>query len=90
MLEIFFLIWFGRHLANMAQEKGRTKGWAALGVLFWISGEVAGFVIGDLAGLGTGAYGTALGGAAACAFIAWLIVRSLPPEHQVDHAQVFE
>ena len=35
MLEIIFLMRFGRSLSKIAKEKGRSGGWAALGVLFW-------------------------------------------------------
>ncbi|MSP63824.1 MAG: hypothetical protein EXR72_26455 [Myxococcales bacterium] len=77
MLEILFLIWFGRKLSTIAQSKGRSGGWAALGVLFWIGGEILGFVIGSLLNLDAGAYLIAILIAVGCAVVAWVIVNQL-------------
>ena len=81
MLEIFFLITFTRNLSRIAAEKGRTKMWAGLGALFWIGGELFGFVLSGLLGLEIfpGGYGLAIGLAIAGAVVSWVIVKSLPP-----------
>jgi hypothetical protein len=77
MLEILFLIKFTRHLAKMAREKGRSGGWAGLGVAFWIGGELIGFIVGSLADAGAGAYLVALLFAAFGATAAYFVVKSL-------------
>lgn len=78
MLEIFFIIFFAKKLAEIAQSKGRPKGWAALGVVGWIVGEVLGGVVGALIfGDGAMLYLTALVGAAIGAGIAWAVVNGL-------------
>lgn len=78
MLEIIGIIVFAKHLAGVAEGKGRSKGWAALGVLFWVIGEIVGAFAGALVmGDGLGLYLTALIGAAVGAGIAWLIVTNL-------------
>ena len=79
MLEIFFLRWFYRHLADLAEQKERSRAWGALGVAMWIGGEILGFLIG-LAGGGTevSGYGFALGFAAISAGLAYVVVRALP------------
>jgi hypothetical protein len=80
MLEILILIQFGKRLAALAEEKGRSKGWAALGVGFWIGGEIMGAMVGAiLMDGGIGMYILALGVAAVGAFVAYLIVKALPP-----------
>lgn len=79
MLEIFLLITFGKKLAALANEKGRSSGWAALGVMFWIGGELIGFIIGALLGFeGLAAYPVAIAVAALGAFVAWMVVKNLP------------
>jgi hypothetical protein len=81
MLEIFGIIAFARLLSRTAVEKGRSKGWAALGVLFWIGGELMGFIVGALLGLETLAqYGIALLMAGAGVLVAYLVVKALPPQ----------
>ncbi|MBI3183402.1 MAG: hypothetical protein HYZ28_14790 [Myxococcales bacterium] len=81
MLEIIFLIWFGRKLARMANEKGRSKGWAALGVFFWIGGELMGFIVAGLLGIADlGGYGLALVFAGVGAGVSYAIVKSLPSQ----------
>jgi hypothetical protein len=81
MLEIVGIVMFAKHLAGIAENKGRAKGWAALGVLGWIVGEILGAIVGAaLIGEGLGLYLTALVGAAIGAGIAWLIVSNLPAE----------
>jgi hypothetical protein len=77
MLEIIFLVWFCRKLAAIAQSKGRSGGWAAFGALFWVGGEVFGFVAGSLMHLDLGAYLVAILGAGLGAVVAWLLVNSL-------------
>lgn len=85
MLEIFFLIWFGRKLAGIASEKGRSKGWAALGVCFWIGGEFMGFIVGALLGAQQlGAYGLAILIAIAGAVVSYVVVKALPPATAID------
>lgn len=79
MLEIFLLITFGKKLAELARGKGRSPAWAALGVMFWVGGEIIGFIIGALLGLeGLGAYPVAIVVAALGAFVAWMVVKNLP------------
>ncbi len=79
MLEIIFLIWFGRKLASIATAKGRAGTWALLGVGMWVGGEIFGFVLGMLLGLDLGGYALALGCAGAGAFVSYGIVSSLEP-----------
>ncbi|HEY8209288.1 MAG TPA: hypothetical protein VIG99_17490 [Myxococcaceae bacterium] len=81
MLEILGIIAFARLLSRTAVEKGRSKGWAALGVLFWIGGEMMGFIVGGALGLETFAlYGLALLMAGAGVLVAYLVVKALPPQ----------
>ena len=79
MLEIFLIIWISRKVAGVAQSKGRSKGWGALGAGFWILGEIMGFVIGTLLDLGMGGYLVAILFASAGSFVAHSIVKALPP-----------
>ncbi len=79
MLEIFLIIWISRKVGEVAQGKGRSKSWGALGAGFWILGELMGFVIGGLLGLGLGGYLVALLFASLGAFVAHSIVKALPP-----------
>lgn len=78
MLELIFLVWFGKKLSAMASEKGRSGWWAALGVAFWIGGEIMGFVVGALLGLDMGSYGVALLFAMVGAVVAYFVVNALP------------
>lgn len=78
MLEIFILIAFGRKLASLAKEKGRTGAWALLGVGMWIGGELFGAVVGALMGMEMGVYVLALFCAALGAAVAYGVVSSLP------------
>jgi len=85
MIEVLFLVWFVRKLSAMARAKGRSGGWGGLGALFWIGGEVIGFIIGGVAGSGGAAYGLALLCAAAGAGVAYAIVNSLgAADHAMD------
>ncbi len=78
MLEILFLSWFARKLAAIAKGKGRSGRWGGLGVLFWITGEISGFVIGLASDVGEGgAYLLAIVLAGLGALIAYLIVNSI-------------
>ena len=77
MLEIFFLIWFAKKLSATATAKGRSGGWAALGVCLWIGGELTGFIIGGVLRLGSGSYLTAILSAVVGAVIAWIVVSNL-------------
>jgi len=80
MLEIFGIFAFGRLLARVATAKGRSRGWAALGVLFWLGGELMGMTLGLLLGLEQlAAYGIGLLVAATGVLIAYLVVKALPP-----------
>ena len=79
MLEILLLIFISRKLAAIAQEKGRAKGWGALGVGFWILGELMGFIVGGAMNLGAGAYGVALVFAGIGAAVAFAVVKGLSP-----------
>jgi len=80
MLEIVIVIVLGRKLAEMAQERGHGRGWAAL-VLLWFVGEfLGGFVGYFVAGEGLGVYGLAILGAALGAGAAYAIVANLSPQ----------
>ncbi|MBN2672472.1 MAG: hypothetical protein JXX29_12385 [Deltaproteobacteria bacterium] len=79
MIEIFVIIHYSKRLAALASEKGRSKGFAALGGLFWFLGEIIGFVIGNLLGIGMAAYLVGIGSAILGIFIAFAIVKSLEP-----------
>jgi hypothetical protein len=69
------------HHGDAASEKGRSKGWAALGVAFWLGGELMGAIVGGLLGLDSLAlYGVALLMAAAGVLVAYLVVKALPPQ----------
>ncbi len=79
MLEILFVRWFYRFLADTAREKGQSRGWGMLGVGLWFGGEVAGLILALAAGSGEfGAYGAALVTAGVGAAIAFGVVRALP------------
>ncbi|WP_224249323.1 hypothetical protein [Hyalangium gracile] len=80
MLEIIVIVWLTRKLSETAKEKGRSKGWGALGAGFWIIGEIMGFVIGGLLGLDLGSYLVAIGMAVLGAFVASTIVKALPAQ----------
>lgn len=79
MLEIFMLIWAGRKMARMASEKGRSSGFAAIGICLWLAGELFGFLLGAALGLDMGAYLLALICAAAGLGTGFLIVSRLAP-----------
>ena len=79
MLEIIFLIWFGRKLASMAAMKGRSGAWAMLGVGMWIGGEIFGFVVGMLLEMEMGMYLMGIGCAILGAVVSYGIVNSLEP-----------
>ncbi|MBI4616925.1 MAG: hypothetical protein HY720_25150 [Planctomycetes bacterium] len=84
MLEIIFLYCFGKKLSEIAQVKGRSGLWAALGILFWIGGEIAGAMAAAIAGVsGVGVYGAALVCAITGAVLAWVIVSQLPDVHPI-------
>lgn len=77
MLEIFILIWVGRTFSELAQTKGRSKAWVALGVGAWFGGELFGYLAGVMAGLELGAYLVAILFAGAGVGVAYMIVNSL-------------
>jgi hypothetical protein len=80
MLEILAVIGFAKLLSSAAVERGRSKGWAALGVGFWIGGELMGAIIAGILGLDDLAiYGVALMVAGVGVLIAYLVVKALPP-----------
>jgi hypothetical protein len=87
MLEIFFLIWFGRKLASMATAKGRSGAWALLGVAMWIGGEVFGVALGFLLELEMGTYLAAIGCAVLGAIVSYGIVSSLEPTPEARELQ---
>ena len=78
MLEIFAIIKLTKMLAAKAEAKGRASTWGGLLPLFWIGGEIFGFLIGAVvAPEGLAAYLVALLGAAAGAISAFLVVGML-------------
>jgi hypothetical protein len=78
MLEIFFVVFLTKKLASIAKAKGRSSGWAALGPVLWILGEIGGAVVGATIGIDDIAlYVGALAGAALGAGLAWVVVNSL-------------
>lgn len=85
MLEIIGIIFFTRHLAQMARMKGQSGWIAAIGPLFWIGGEFGGACVG--AGLGIESlvlYLFALVGAAVGAAAAYGIVAAVPTKEGFD------
>jgi hypothetical protein len=47
MLEIIFLIWFGKKISSIVKEKGyKPARYRIMGVGFWFLGEIIGFVLG--------------------------------------------
>lgn len=83
MLEIFVLRAFYRKLADIAQTKNRSASWGWLGVILWITGEIAGFLMTAEAATGAG-YFAALGFAVVGAGIAFAIVSTLSTLPPVD------
>jgi hypothetical protein len=78
MLEIIILVLLTKKLKAIAVAKGRSGGWAALGPLCWIGGEILGAVLGMAFGMSElSLYGGALAGAAIGAAIAWVVVNGL-------------
>ncbi len=78
MLEIILIVVLTGKLRTIAQSKGRSAGWAALGPVLWIGGEVLGAVAGAIMGAdGLSLYGGAILGAVVGAGIAWAIVNGL-------------
>ena len=81
MIEILILVQFVRSLSRIAESKGRSKGWAGLGVLGWIGGEITGAIIGGLTSEGMGSvYAIALLGAVVGSIVAYVIVKNLSVE----------
>ena len=78
MLEIIFLIWFGRKLATIAKSKGRSGAWAVLGVGLWVGGEVIGFIVGTALNMEMGAYVVGIVSAIVGAVISYVVVSQLP------------
>jgi hypothetical protein len=78
MLEILFIVWLTKKLAASAFAKGHSKAWGALGAIFWIGGEIGGFIVGAVLDLDRlAAYGLALlcagAGAGMAAFLVSLL-----------------
>lgn len=88
MLEIVFLFWFGRKLATLAKQKGRSGAWAALGVGMWVGGEAFGLVLGMLLDLGMGTYLTAIACAILGAVVSYGVVNSLSPTELAPDADL--
>jgi hypothetical protein len=86
MLEIIILVGFVRRLAAIAKSKGRSGSWGGLGALFWIGGELIGFVVGAVTAndVGAGVYVLALVFAAIGATMAWVIVKNLRPLNEEE------
>lgn len=78
MLEIIFLIWAYKKLANIAEDKWRSRSWGWLGVGCWVLGEILGAVVGVAVARSQGiAYVCALLGAIIGIIIASTIVKNL-------------
>lgn len=77
VIEIFFLSWYVRKLSAIATRKGRQASWGGLGALFWILGELFGFVMGAALDAGAATYLMALAFAGIGAFLAHVVVKSL-------------
>ena len=83
MLEILILVKVTQSLANSCRAKNRSAGWSALFPVFWVAGEVTGFIVatsqrhyrGD--DFDMGAYGFAILGAIIGGVLAYVIVKSL-------------
>jgi hypothetical protein len=81
MLEILLVIYMSRKVGAIAASKGHSKAlYITIFVILWIFGELAGGVIGAIAGDGENplVYLFALGGAACGAVLGFIIVNSLP------------
>jgi hypothetical protein len=88
MLEIIALVFLTRALANQAQLRGRSTGWAVLGPLFWIATEMTAIVLTLPMRLGTfEALAAALAGGALGGGIAWLVVTSLSSSEWMADAE---
>ena len=79
MLEIIAVVFLAKKLAAIAKAKGRSAGWAALGPVLWIGGEITGAVVGFAmtGGDGLAPYGFAIMGAIIGAVASYLIVNAL-------------
>ena len=87
MLELFFLRWFATRLSEIADGKGRTKAWAALGVVLWFVAEIGGAVVVFASGgEELAAYGLGFGLAVLSAFVSYAIVSALPDAREVEDA----
>lgn len=84
MLEIILMVVLAGKLSAIAKTKGRSGGWAALGPVFWIVGEVTGAAVAMMAGMdGLGLYGGALAGAAVGALLAFVVVNGISPNEDL-------
>jgi hypothetical protein len=85
MLEILLIRALVRSIGTTLEAKGHKAGWYQfIAVICWIGGEIAGFVVGALMDLGTGAYLTALMGAAAGAGFSYWLAQSVKPMPALD------
>jgi hypothetical protein len=79
MLEVLLLVSLVRSNAKVAKGKGQSGWWGGLVALFWVAGEVAGFIVAGMMGsAGLAAYLFALMGAAVGAVAAWFVIYMLP------------
>lgn len=88
MLEIIALVFLTRALANQAQLRGRSAGWAVLGPVLWILAEIAVFVFASPLGLrGFETFAFALAGGAIGGGVAYLVVTSLSTSEWLADAE---
>lgn len=88
MIEIIALVFLTRALANQAQVRGRSTGWAVLGPVLWIFAELVAVVIASPLGLETfELVAFALAGGALGGGVAWLVVTSLSSSEWMADAE---
>jgi hypothetical protein len=79
MLEIIFLIYFSRKIAEIAAGKGHNKTrHRIMAIVLWFGGEITGGIIGYLLGSGIAVYLFAIIGAICGAIASYAIVKNLP------------
>src|SRR5262245_61219771 len=85
MLEILALMRLVRALANILEQKGRSKAWCLLAVGMWLGGEVIGCVVGLTLELDDVViYIIGIGCALAGAVGSYVIIKSLAPAFALD------
>jgi hypothetical protein len=88
MLEIIALVFLTRALANQAQLRGRSTGWAALGPVLWILMEAAVFVFVSPADFSMfERFAMALAAGALGGGVAYLVVTSLSSSEWMADAE---